>query len=283
MTLDQLRRYYDSVWMLDFEFAAPDGERPTVACLVARELFSGRLLRLFSDELGGRSPFSIDDRTLFVAFYSSAEWGCFLSLGWALPRRIVDLYVEFRLLTNGLPVPAGRGLLGALAYHGLDSIGADEKQDLRALAMRGGPYTTDERLALLDYCESDVDALGRLFPKMLPALDLPRALLRGRYMAAVARMEHTGVPIDVDMLGRFRESWAGIKDQLIAEVDRRYGCYDGQSFRQERFARWLVANDIPWPLTAQGNWRSTKIHSGSKRGGSPRWPSCGSCAIRCAS
>ena len=118
--------------------------------------------------------------------------------------------------------------------------------------MRGGVYSTDERLALLDYCASDVDALGRLFPKMLPTLDLPRALLRGRYMAAVARMEHTGVPIDVDMLGRFRESWAGIKDQLIAEVDRRYGCYDGQSFRQERFARWLVANDIPWPLTAQG-------------------------------
>ena len=31
---------------------------------------------------------------------------------------------------------------------------------------------------------------------MLPGIDLPRALLRGRYMKAAATMEGNGVPID---------------------------------------------------------------------------------------
>jgi DNA polymerase I len=59
---------------------------------------------------------------------------------------------------------------------------------------------------ILDYCEADVDALARLLSAMLPRIDLPRALLRGRYMAA-ALMEHYGVPIDVGMLARLRHEW----------------------------------------------------------------------------
>src|SRR5262249_21391843 len=75
---------------------------------------------------------------------------------------------------------------------------------------------------LLDYCQSDVDALARLLPEMLPEIDLPRALLRGRYMASAARMEWTGVPIDVATLTRLRTHWERLKGRLIAEVDRDY-------------------------------------------------------------
>lgn len=71
-----------------------------------------------------------------------------------------------RRLTNGLPLPAGRGLLGALAYYGLDSIGADEKGSMRDLILSGGPYSASERLAILDYCQTDVDALASLWSAM---------------------------------------------------------------------------------------------------------------------
>ena len=107
-----------------------------------------------------------------------------------MPQRVLDLYVEFRNSTNGLPTISGAGLLGALAQYGLDGIGAVEKDEMRDLILRGGPWSEDERLAVLDYCETDVAALARLLPAMLPKIDLPRALLRGRYMAAVARMEY---------------------------------------------------------------------------------------------
>jgi hypothetical protein len=247
--VDQLR-VFRQVWLADFEFSARDGERPTPVCLVARELFSRRLIRLFADELRARPPFPIGDDTLFVAYFASAELGCFLSLGWELPRRILDLWTEQRLHTNGSGAKCG--LLHALAYHGLDSISAVEKGEMRELALRGGPYTAAERLALFRYCQSDVDALARLLAAMLPRIDLPRALLRGRYMAAVARMEHTGIPIDCETLGLLRRNWLAIQDRLIEAVDRDYGVFDGRSFRQERFGRWLFEQRIPWPRTPDG-------------------------------
>src|SRR5207247_946578 len=158
---------------------------------------TGETSRLWRDELEARSapPFPTGPRSLFVAYYASAEYSCFLELGWKLPARTLDLYAEFRCLTSGLSVPCGTGLLGAQACFGLDGMGAAEKVRLRDLAIRGGPYTDAERLALLDYCERDVVALAKLLSAMLPRIDLPRALLRGRYMGAVARMEQAGVPI----------------------------------------------------------------------------------------
>lgn len=143
------------------------------------------MVRQFADEFRERPPFATDDDTLIVAYYASAEIGCFLALGWDVPRRILDLFTEQRVRTNGRP-GIGRGLLHTLGYYGLDSISAVEKDEMRELAIRGGPYSDAERVALLDYCQTDVDALAKLLPKMLPAIDLPRALLRGRYMGAVS-------------------------------------------------------------------------------------------------
>lgn len=218
---------YQQIWCVDFEFGVGDGERPQPRCMVAREFRTGRLLRLWADSLAAMpaSPFAIGDDALFVAYYASAELGCFLAFGWPMPARILDLYAEFSCLTSGLPTVCGRGLLGAMAYHGIDGMGAAEKSAMRDLALRGGEYTEVERLALLDYCQTDVDALAKLLPAMASKIDLPRALLRGRYMAAAARMEWAGTPIDVATLGRLRRNWPAIKSRLVAAVDRDYGCY----------------------------------------------------------
>ena len=218
---------FTQIWLVDFEFHQPDGHRPEPICMVARGYPEGPTLRLWCDELVGldRPPFPIGADALFVAYYASAELGCFLALGWPMPTRVLDLFVEFRNLTNGLTVPCGNSLLGALTWFGLDGIDAAEKDSMRELAIRGGPYTPEERAKLLDYCESDVVSLARLLPAMAPHLDLPRALLRGRYMAAAARMEWTGTPIDTDTLDRLRRHWDKIKGRLVTEVDRGYGVF----------------------------------------------------------
>jgi hypothetical protein len=96
-------------------------------------------------------------------------------------------------------------------------MAASEKDAMRALVLRGGPWSEQEREAILSYCEQDVAALTRLLPPMLHHIDLPRALLRGRYMAAAAAMEHNGVPVDVRLLGQLREKWSDIRS-----IDRRY-------------------------------------------------------------
>lgn len=186
-------REFREVWAVDFEFCAPSGEQPDPLCMVALELGTGQILRFRRDELGDMpsAPFPTDDGVLFVAYYASAELGCFLSLGWPSPVNVLDLYCEFRNATNGVPTPCGASLLGALACYGIDGLDSVEKESMRELALRGGSYTPTERRALMDYCQSDVDALAKLLPKMQPQIDLPRALLRGRYMAAAAKIEQT--------------------------------------------------------------------------------------------
>src|SRR5262249_19146772 len=118
--------------------------------------------------------------------------------------------------------------------------------------MRGGPYNEGEKVALVDYCQTDVDALARLLPAMLPRIDLPRALLRGRYMAAAAHMEWTGVPIGTGTLARLRTGWEGVQEALIDRIDAQYGVYEGRSFRRDRFAAYLERSGIPWPRLASG-------------------------------
>jgi DNA polymerase-1 len=135
---------------------------------------------------------------------------CHRALGWPIPERILDLFIKFRDHTNGLLQADGKrqsaSLLSALVYFGLDHIGAVEKEEMRQKFIKGGNFNSwseSERREGLDYCETDVQALVQLLPAMLGRrsnsnpFDLPHALLRGRYMAAVSAMEFAGVPIDV--------------------------------------------------------------------------------------
>jgi DNA polymerase I len=250
----QTLKPYTDVWAVDFEFHCPPGERPEPLCMVAREFNTGQTITMWADELRGRSeaPFPIGPDSLFVAYYASAELGCFLSLGWPMPSRILDLYVEFKWLTSGIKIPHGHSLLGALTSHGIDGLLAVEKASLRELAIRGGPYSDRERTALLEYCQSDVVSLTNLLPAMLPKIDLPRALLRGRYMAAVAKMERAGVPIDTATLGMLRHRWPAIQELLISRIDTAYGVYDGRTFKEDRFAALLARRNIPWPALESG-------------------------------
>jgi hypothetical protein len=243
---------FREIWVVDFEFGSKPGENPEPVCLVAWELKSGRKFRHWRDQFGAAPPYPIGPDVLLIAYYASAEIGCHLALGWPVPQRVLDLFAEFRNRTNGIPPVSGNGLLGALAHHGLDGIGTLEKDEMRDLVLRGGPWSDTERAAILDYCEGDVAALARLLLVMLPNIDLPRALVRGRYMTAAAQIERSGVPIDTATLSRVKERWLNIQDQLIADIDVNYGVYEGRTFKADRFAAWLVHNSIPWPRLESG-------------------------------
>jgi hypothetical protein len=244
----------NEVWCVDFEFSAPPGERPKPVCMVAQEVESGKTLRLWEDDLmeAKKAPFSTGPDCLFVPYYASAEIGCYLALGWHVPALVLDLYTEFRNLTNGKDTPCGSGLLGALVYFGLAAMDVVEKKAMRDLAGRGGPWTAEERQALIDYCESDVVALARLLRRMLPGLDLPRALLRGRYMTAAARMEHAGIPLDNAALVALRQNFGIVQDRLIERIDSDFGVFDGRVFKADRWAQYLLRNRIAWRRLESG-------------------------------
>jgi len=246
---------FKQIWAVDFEFEAPPGAHPIPVCLVAHELRTGREIRQWRDEFGSAPPYDIGEDSVFVAYYAPAELGCHLALGWGMPANVLDLFAEFRWLTNGKKNIDGAGLLSAMAYHGLDGIDAAAKDKIRTAIGTGawrGVYTKEEILA---YCATDVEALTRLLPAMLADIDLPRALhLRGRYMCAVAAMERNGIPLDVPLLEKIKDRWDSIKDALVAEVDGNFGVYkNGHHFNFAQFGAYLDKRGITaWPRTPKG-------------------------------
>ena len=210
---------YDEIWLHDFEFVPRPGEHPDVVCLVARELRSGRTLRLWRDQLGPLPPYRTDKRVLVVSFVANAECACHAALGWPMPAHVLDLSPVFRNLTNGRYTPDGKGLLGALRYYGLDALPAKQKDAMQKRIMQGWPFTPKEQQQILDYCLSDVESLERLLPKILadPEFDLGVALYHGEFAAVSAAMEHNGVPIDQEIFQQLADT------EHMARRARRHG------------------------------------------------------------
>ena len=190
---------FEQIWFVDFEFISRPGERPDVVCLCAKELRSGQTLRLWRDQLGATPPYRTDAKALFVCFVANAECACHLALGWPLPEKILDLSPAFRCVVNGRAVPNGKGLLGALSYYDINSIGAKRKDSMRARILQGWPFSPEEQEQILDYCLSDIEALAALLLKLLPDINLDTAIHWGEFAAVSAAMEHRGVPIDMEI------------------------------------------------------------------------------------
>jgi DNA polymerase I len=194
---------FSETWVVDFEFKADPGERPWPLCMVAQEVKSGRVIRLWRAELLAlnRAPFDCGPQSLFVAYFASAELGCFLELGWHLPANVLDLYAEHRIETNGEKTLSGNSLLGALALRGLGHIDAGEKDEMRRLILERHQWSDVERRKIVDYCASDVTGTAALrwplrligpehctaddMSKQFPGWSEPVCRLTGNFTAAL--------------------------------------------------------------------------------------------------
>jgi hypothetical protein len=65
-------------------------------------------------------------------------------------------------------------------------------------------------------------------------------------------MEWNGIPIDVPTLNRLRNGWDDIKRDLVDDIDRQYGVYEGTTFVAARFAAYIEREGIPWPRLPTG-------------------------------
>jgi hypothetical protein len=243
---------FREVWAVDFEYSAASGYNPKPICMVAKELRTGIVKRVWEDELGSISapPFSLGPENLYISYFAIAEMSCHIELGWLMPVNVLDLFTEYKLSING--EGGGASLLNALRRYHLPALDAAIKDSMRRLAMRGGPWTVEERAALLRYCETDVVALEALLPKMIGTISVPHALLRGRYMKAAAQIEATGIPIDTDLAAVFQTNWQKLQTELVNEVNKDYDIYEGTTFKTARFEDLLRLNKIPWTRLPTG-------------------------------
>ena len=251
---------FREVVVADFEFAASPGERPDPICLVAHELRSGRRFRLMRDQIRPGAALRDGARRLFVAYYASAELAA-IACSAGRCRRASSIYSP-----NSATAPTGCRRRPAPACSGRWPIrprhhGRHREEGDAEAHLRGGPWTRpctpdrDPRLLRERRRRARAAAAGHA-----AAIDLPRALLRGRYMAAASAMEHDGMPIDVETLALLREHWDDIQDELIARHRRDYGVYDGRTFKPDRLAAWLARQQHPLAAARERAARPERRH-----------------------
>ena len=244
----------EQVWAIDFEFRPEGGNQagnPIPVCVAGYEFHSGRRVQQWLDGgPPGQCPFDNGPRTAIVAYFASAEIGCYLALGWPIPWNVVDLYAEFRLRNNGTRLNHRRKLLEVLQDNGLPGMSDARKEAMRERVVAGPPYSVEEQKEIMSYCSEDAESLVYLLERSRLRLDLPRALIRGRYMVACARMERVGTPVDVSGWQRLIRGRAPLLDRIIREQDRPYGVYgDNLKWSDKRFLQMLRARGIPWRRT----------------------------------
>ena len=124
------------------------GDPVTPLCLVRLEMRSGRLIRLWQDQLGPFPPYRLDNDALIVGYMLAAEFGFHAAKGWGEPACALDAYVEFRHAVNDGAVKSGdreKGFYsigGALRYFLEDEIDVAHKHDMRERILQGPPFAS---------------------------------------------------------------------------------------------------------------------------------------------
>src|SRR6185369_842451 len=100
---------FPEIWFVYFKSQELPGESPSPICLVAHELRTGRTIKLWKDELTHllKPPYPIGTDSVLVAYPANKVMSCHLALGWELPARVLDLFAEFRVISNGVPTVCG--------------------------------------------------------------------------------------------------------------------------------------------------------------------------------
>jgi DNA polymerase-1 len=264
---------FREIWCVDTEYypgagrnnGGKEGDPQTPLCLVAYEMRSRRLIRLWQDELRELRfpPYRLDADALFVGYGLAAEFGTHLALSWGEPACALDLLVEYRHYQNDGSVESGDrekgfySLAGALRYFCEDELDVARKETMRDRILDGPPFSVQERRDITDYCEGDVNpALPRLMAHLVPTIrSLPHAMLRAKFQWVMAKVERRGIPLDLPLLTRIRRRWTHIRTDLVRELDR-FGIYeikDGAAhWRKARFAEFIEHNRMPWPRLESG-------------------------------
>jgi hypothetical protein len=194
---DGLARFRE-LWGWDAEFSQDENHRPAPVTLFAKEMRSGRTIRMQRRDLllATRLPFGGEPDTAVESYAAVAELTTCLSAGIELPVHVICTFTETIAAVNGLDIP-GIGekrpsLLEACDLYGVPHMDADRKRAMRDLILAKGPdgFSDDELRQAEDYNQDDTLTDLALFEKLVPTMDVPRALHRGRYLKAVAAVEH---------------------------------------------------------------------------------------------
>jgi DNA polymerase I len=249
---------FREIWHVDFEFRFDENNLPVPVAMFAKEHRTGTEIAMRQPQLVAtkRAPFDTGPESLVVAFSIVAELTCFHVLGWPRPRNALCTYFETSAAINGADIVGltekRPSLLEACDLFAIPHMEKERKQHVRDIIINNANYSEDQWGEIDDYNRDDVLLTIPLLEALAPSIDVPAALFRGRYAAAVADMEVRGLPVDADYVHELAAQWQVLRLFYIRRDDE-FGLYDDDgSFCEDRFEALIKAHNWTWPRTPTG-------------------------------
>jgi DNA polymerase I len=255
---------FREVWGWDYEYRPDRNLRPVPVTMFAKEVRSGREVRMRVADLksASRLPFGNEPDTLVESYSAVAELNCCVAADLPMPRNVLCTFAETSVLTNGLEIDGltdrRPGLLEACDLYQIPHMAKARKDAARDLILGKDPanYTLEEWGLIEGYNEDDVLTDMALFKAEAPSIDLPAALFRGRYSKAVVDMEATGLPVDDAYIAELRDVWQDLRLHYIRQLDHLHLYDEAGSFVHGRMAALIEARGWFWPRTEKaGQYR----------------------------
>jgi hypothetical protein len=240
-------------WVLDSENTPVAAGMQIPICLCALDLITLERRDVWL-EPGMACPFAMMSDELFILWAADADILTFIAMGWKTPLNVIDPRIGWMRIDNGgdqfKPNSAekkGYSLLDAARAYRVPAIPESVKKHWRDIAIRGGPFTAEEKAGLLRYCRGDVDCTARVLLKMWDEVGFGdhqifgQALIFGRYQAAAARCYVTAIPLNMPNVKRLIRYAGAAHLGLIRANSNKFPIYraDG-SFSNKMFADFLT-------------------------------------------
>ncbi len=191
----------------------------------------------------------------WVAHHAVAEMRYLLRLGLPVPPRWFCTATAFRAVTNR-PGYRKSSLVEALTVLGLGHLIPPQKATLRDKILRLD-FGPSDIPAIVAYCSDDVIATEAVFERLSGRIKPELMAYWTRYLAAVAKIEQRGIPIDVSTLAAIWRNNHHIEEALRDKINKVVRVFrsDG-SFCREAFWAWADKQGIRWPIQQndRGRW-----------------------------
>ena len=264
ITLNFLKKFFDHILVLDFEFKQDEGHNPKLVCVTIKDLVSSRVVVqwLVNEKLPFPFPLS---RSLLIGHYINAEVSCLLELGYACPKYCIDTFVEEKKFYNGLR-NNGYSLIESCKRYNIKTISHEIKDAKRDVIVDNYPnYTPEQIEEIKKYNLSDVEINEKLFLGQLNKVAsspyslkewVSQAIFHGRSMGICAKIQRNGIPINIKLHNDLTKNYEAVRELEMQELNRECGVelYVNKKFTYKKFEELLKNEGIydRWPKTETG-------------------------------
>jgi DNA polymerase-1 len=246
-----LDRFPGSISVIDAEFYAPPGHNPKHHCIGNHELRSDAASCTLCDDFNESPPCATAAGSLTVAYSGTQDLAGLIEAGYKLPENYIDAATETKLALNVPRLRKVPSLLEALDRFGIhhDITAKEKKKEGRRY---NKPILTDaDRRDVRVYCPNDCKLTSALFLRLLPDIEIDRALLFGEYIKENARIAFRGIPIDVAVFDKIQRNREQIRIDIIRRSPIGFEIYaDDGTRNKQKIEAWIRKNGFEgWELT----------------------------------